>query len=161
VLQVPATPSADCHHVHSVGDQEVTTVIEVLVAEDNDLIRDAVVGIMAAAGDITVVSQCTDGDEVLDEARRTDPDVVLMDLAMKRMGGLEATRALLSDRPEARVVFLTGSLSAARVREAHDLGARGYLLKGGDPEELVAAVRTVAAGGTAWSAPALAFLDAG
>jgi DNA-binding NarL/FixJ family response regulator len=160
VLQVPATPAADCHHVRSAHAEEVITVIEVLVAEDNDLIRDAVVGILAAAGDITVVSQCTDGDEVLDEARRTDPDVVVMDLSMKRMGGLEATRVLLSDRPDARVVILTGSLSAGSVREAHGLGARGYLLKGGDPEELVAAVRTVAAGGTAWSAPAVAYLDA-
>ncbi len=133
-------------------------MIEALVAEDNDLIREAVVGILTAAGDITVVAQCTVGDEVLAEAGRTEPDVVLMDLAMQRMGGLEATRVLLADRPDCRVLILTGSLSAGRVREAHSLGARGYLLKGGDPEELVAAVRTVAAGGTAWSASALAVL---
>jgi DNA-binding NarL/FixJ family response regulator len=160
VLPVPATPSATCHHVHSTSAQEVIAVVRVMVTEDNDLIRDAVVGILTAAGDITVVAQCTDGDEVLEEARRTDPDVIVMDLSMKRMSGLEATRVLLSDRPDARVVILTGSLSAGNVREAHGLGARGFLLKDGDPEELVAAVRTVAAGGTAWSAPALAHLEA-
>jgi DNA-binding NarL/FixJ family response regulator len=137
------------------------TVITVLVAEDNDLVRDAVVALLAAAGDIEVVSQCTDGDEVLQEALRTCPAVVVMDMAMQRMGGLQATRVLLQSCPETRVVVLTGSLSASRVQEAHDLGAVGYLLKGGDPEELIAAVRTVAGGGTAWSAPALAFLDSG
>jgi DNA-binding NarL/FixJ family response regulator len=137
------------------------TVINVLVAEDNVLMRDAVVDLLTAAGDIAVVSECSDGDEVLQEALRTDPDVVLMDMAMQRMGGLEATRVLLASRPGTRVVVLTGSLSAGRVREAYALGAMGYLLKGGDPAELVRAVRTVAAGGTAWSAEALACLDAG
>jgi DNA-binding NarL/FixJ family response regulator len=138
----------------------VAAVIKVLVADDNDLIRAAVVGLLTATGDVTVVAQCTDGDEVLDEALRTCPDVVLMDLAMKRMGGLEATELLVRDCPGTRVLILSGSLSTGRVREAHDLGARGYLLKGGDPEELIAAVQTVAAGGTAWSAPAIALLGA-
>jgi DNA-binding NarL/FixJ family response regulator len=137
------------------------TVIAVLVAEDNDLVRDSVVALLTAAGDIEVVSQCTDGDEVLQEALRTCPTVVLMDMAMQRMGGLQATRVLLRSCPETRVIVLTGSLSASRVQEAHDLGAVGYLLKGGDPEELITAVRTVAGGGTAWSPPALAFLDSG
>ena len=158
MFHVTAPASTDCHDVPTDSDQGVITVTKILVAEDNDLIRDAVVGILTAAGDLTVVSQCTDGDVVLDEARRTDPDVVLMDLAMKRMGGLEASRLLLSERPDSRVLILTGSLSAGRVREARDLGVRGYLLKGGEPEELIEAVRTVAAGGTAWSPAALAFL---
>jgi DNA-binding NarL/FixJ family response regulator len=136
-------------------------MIKVLIAEDNDLVRDSVVTLLTATGDIVVVSQCSDGDEVLQEALRTCPDVVLMDMSMQRMGGLEAIRLLRSSCPETRVVVLTGSLSAGRVREAHDLGAAGYLLKGGDPQELIAAVRTVAGGGTAWSAPALALLDAG
>jgi DNA-binding NarL/FixJ family response regulator len=136
-------------------------VITVLVAEDNNLMRSAIIDLLTAAGDITVVSECTDGDEVLAEAVRTCPDVVLMDMAMRRMGGLEATRILRAACPETRVVVLTGSLSAGRVREVHALGALGYLLKGGEPEELLSGVRSVAAGGTAWSAPARAFLDRG
>jgi len=155
-----AVRSAD-DDVPGAGAWEVTAVIKVLVGEDNDLIRSAVVDLLSAAGDIVVVAQCTDGDEVLDEALRTCPDVVVMDLAMKRMSGLEATRVLLEHCPGTRVVVLTGSLSASRVREARTLGAMGYLLKGGDPEELVAAVRTVVKGGTAWSAPAVAFLNGG
>ena len=136
-------------------------MISVLVAEDNDLMRGAVVDLLTAAGDIRVVSQGTDGDEVLAEALRTCPDVVLMDMAMQRMGGLEATRVLLAHCPWTKVVVLTGSLSAGRVREAHALGASGYLLKGGEPTELIQAVRTVAGGGTAWSPPAAALLDRG
>jgi DNA-binding NarL/FixJ family response regulator len=136
-------------------------MIKVLVAEDNDLMRSAVVDLLTAAGDIDVVSQCTDGDEVLDEAMRTCPDVVLMDMAMQRMGGLEATRTLLAACPSTRVVILTGSLTTGRVRESHALGASGYVLKGGEPSELISAVRTVAGGGTAWSPPAAALLDRG
>jgi|tagenome__1003787_1003787.scaffolds.fasta_scaffold20803199_2 DNA-binding NarL/FixJ family response regulator len=136
-------------------------MIKVLVAEDNNLMRSAVIDLLTAAGDIEVVAECTDGDEVLAEALRTCPDVVLMDMAMQRMGGLEATRILLQSCPDTRVVVLTGSLSAGRVREAHALGASGYLLKGGEPEELIDGVRAVAGGGSAWSAPALAFLDHG
>jgi DNA-binding NarL/FixJ family response regulator len=137
------------------------TVIKVLVAEDNDLVRDSVVSLLTATGDIAVVSQCTDGDEVLQEALRTCPHVVLMDMAMQRMGGLQATRVLLEACPDTRVVVLTGSLSADGVRQAHALGAAGFLLKGEDPQELIAGVRTVAAGGTAWAAPALAHLGSG
>lgn len=136
-------------------------MIRVLVAEDNALVRESVVSLLTAAGDITVVSECTDGDEVLAEALRTCPDVVLMDMSMQRMGGIEATRVLLASCPETRVVMLTGSLSAPRVREAHALGASGFLLKGDDPRDLITGVRTVAAGGTAWGAPALACLDEG
>ena len=136
-------------------------MIKVLVAEDNNLMRGAIIDLLTAAGDIAVVSECTDGDEVLAEAQRTHPDVALMDMAMQRMGGLEATRILRVACPETRVVVLTGSLSAGRVREAHALGAAGYLLKGGEPEELVSGVRSVATGGTAWSAPARTLLDQG
>ena len=136
-------------------------MITVLIAEDNDLVRESVVSLLTATGDIAVVSQCTDGDEVLQEALRTCPDVVLMDMAMRRMGGIEATRLLMASCPESRVVVFTGSFSAGRVREAHALGASGFLLKGDDPRDLVTGVRTVAAGGTAWGAPALACLERG
>jgi DNA-binding NarL/FixJ family response regulator len=81
-----------------------------------------------------------------------------MDLVMPRMGGLQATEALLAVQPQARVVVLTGSFSPVSVRQAHALGAKGYLLKDEDPAVLPEAVRAVAAGGTAWSTPAAASL---
>jgi len=81
-------------------------------------------------------------------ARR--PDVVVLDVAMPRVDGLEAARRLLAVQPDARVVFLTANSSAAALREARELGAAGYLLKDLDPDDLCDAVRRVARGGTAW-----------
>ncbi len=133
-------------------------MVTLLIADDHPFVRGALVDLFTATGDITVVAECADGTEVVPAARRTRPDVVLMDLVMPRMGGLEATAALLAVQPEARVVVLTGSFSPASVREAHALGARGYLLKDEDPSVLPDLVRTVAAGGTAWSSPAVASL---
>ena len=126
-------------------------MITVLVADDHAFVRDSLVELFTASGDLAVVAECEDGAQVLDAARRTRPDVVLLDLAMPRVTGLQAARELLADRPESRVVVLTGSLTPALVREAREIGVVGYLLKGEDPGALPGHVRTVAAGGTAWS----------
>ena len=133
--------------------------IRVLVADDHPLIRMALVELFSGAPDIDVVAECADGSEVLEAAGRTDPDVVLMDVKMPVMDGLEATRLLLAARPDVRVVVLTGALTATTVREAQALGAAGYLLKEDRPEELPDRVRAVAAGGTAWSDAARAMLE--
>jgi DNA-binding NarL/FixJ family response regulator len=126
-------------------------VIKVLLADDHAFVRDSLVELFAASGDVTVVAECEDGEQVLDAAQRTQPDVVLLDLAMPRVTGMEAARRLLAAHPDARVVVLTGSLTPALVREAQEIGVAGYLLKDDDPGALPAHVRTVAAGGTAWS----------
>ncbi|MGY1603321.1 response regulator [Geodermatophilus sp. SYSU D00815] len=133
-------------------------MIKVMVVEDNDLVRDALVDLLGTTPEVTVVAACADGSEVLDSARRTQPDVVLMDIVMPKMDGLEAARLLLTEEPSSRVVVLTGSLTLEHVRRAHDLGAVGFLLKDGDPGEVSRAVTEVADGGTAWSAPARAYL---
>ncbi|MGY1770415.1 response regulator [Blastococcus sp. SYSU D00813] len=132
--------------------------IRVLIADDHKLIRMALVDLFSMSSDIEVVAECTDGCEVLEAAERTEPDVVLMDVKMPVMDGLEATNVLLAARPQTRVVILTGALTPATVREARALGAAGYLLKEENPEELPDRVRAVAAGGTAWSAAAAAEL---
>nr|WP_275585978.1 response regulator transcription factor [Geodermatophilus sabuli] len=121
------------------------------MADDHAFVRDSLVELFTASGDVTVVAQCEDGEQVLDAARRTQPDVVLLDLSMPRVTGLQAARQLLSDDPDTRIVVLTGSLTPALVREAQEIGVVGYLLKGDDPGALPDHVRTVAAGGTAWS----------
>ena len=135
--------------------------IKVLIADDHKLIRMALVDLFAASSDIEVVAECADGSEVLEAVERTRPDVVLMDVKMPVMDGLEATCSLLSAHPEARVIILTGALTAATACEARALGAAGYLLKEDSPEDLPARVRAVAAGGTAWSAAASAVLERG
>ncbi len=129
-------------------------MITVLLADDHAFVRDSLVELFSASGDLTVVAACGDGAQVLDAARRTRPDVVLLDLAMPRVTGLQAARELLGERPESRVVVLTGSLTPALVREAREIGVVGYLLKDEDPGALPGHVRAVAAGGTAWSAAA-------
>jgi DNA-binding NarL/FixJ family response regulator len=133
-------------------------VIRLLVVDDSAAIRAALVELCAAAGDVAVVDECSDGSEAAAAARRSRPDVVLMDLAMPGTGGLAATREVLAEQADARVVVLTGSFSVDSVREAHAIGARGYLVKDGDPVELLRGVRDVAAGGTAWGAKAAATL---
>jgi DNA-binding NarL/FixJ family response regulator len=125
-------------------------VIRVLVADDHDFVRAALVDLLDASGDMTVVAECADGQQAVVEALRTDPDVVVLDLRMPRLGGLGAARALLEERPDARVVVLTGSPSQASAAEARAVGASGYLLKGGSAHDLVEQLRTVAHGGTAW-----------
>jgi DNA-binding NarL/FixJ family response regulator len=136
-------------------------MIKVMVVEDNDLLRDALVDLLNTAPNLSVVAECSDGSEVLETARRAHPDVVLMDIVMPRVDGLEAAHALLTDDPGSRIVLLTGSLTTEHVRKARALGAAGFLLKDGDPADLPEAIRVVAGGGTAWSSPTKAYLPPG
>jgi len=125
-------------------------VIRVLIVDDHPLVRAGVLGVFNGADDIQVVGECEDGTQVPNTASSVLPHVVLMDVRMPAKSGMEATRDLLACHPSVRVVMLTGSLTRGSLREAMQAGAVGYLLKGGPPNELVNAVRAVAAGGTAW-----------
>jgi DNA-binding NarL/FixJ family response regulator len=133
-------------------------VIRLLVVDDNAAVRAALTELCAAAGDVAVVAECSDGGAAAETARWARPDVVLMDLSMPGVGGLAAAREVLAERSDARVVVLTGSISADSVHAAARLGAVGYLLKDGDPDELLRRIRDVAAGGTAWGDAAAATL---
>jgi len=135
-------------------------LITLLVVDDHPFVRAALVDLFADTSDILVVGECADGTEVVPAVQNTRPDVVLMDVDMPRMNGVEATRALLAIEPDARVLLLTGSVAPARIRQAQSLGAKGYLLKGDDSSELIERVREVAAGGTAWSRSVAEFLSA-
>jgi DNA-binding NarL/FixJ family response regulator len=134
--------------------------IRLLVVDDHSFVRATLVDLFAGIDDIVVVGECADGAQVLPAVEATHPDVVLMDVEMPRMDGVTATRALLAFQPDARVLMLTGTISAACIREVHSLGAKGYLLKGDDPSELIARVREVAAGGTAWGSSVAKYLSA-
>jgi DNA-binding NarL/FixJ family response regulator len=134
--------------------------IRLLVVDDHSFLRAALVDLFAGTDDIVVVGECADGAEVLPAVQVTHPDVVLMDVDMPRVDGVEATRALLEIQPDARVLMLTGTISAACIRQVHLLGAKGYLLKGDDAAELTERVREVAAGGTAWSPSVAKYLSA-
>src|SRR5215211_5546547 len=110
-------------------------VITVLIADDHPLVRGVLVDVLTGTDDMSVVAECADGSEVAEAAARTSPDVVLMDLQMPRMSGLDAIRALAAADARARVVVLTGSLTPASAQEARALGVAGFLLKGDDPAE--------------------------
>jgi DNA-binding NarL/FixJ family response regulator len=137
-----------------------SAVIRILVVDDHRFVRAALVDLFDSTDDIVVVGECADGTEVLPAVETTRPDVVLMDVDMPRMDGVEATRVLLGVQPDARVLMLTGTIAADRIREAHVLGVKGYVLKGDDPSELTERVREVAAGGTAWSPSVVELLPA-
>lgn len=125
-------------------------VIRVLIVDDHAFVRAGVADILTGAGGIEVVGESDDGAEVPQLAASCHPDVVLMDLRMPKMSGTQATRVLLSEQPEVRVLMLTGSDGGRNRLEAAESGAVGFVLKGGDPGVLVSAVRRVAGGGTAW-----------
>jgi DNA-binding NarL/FixJ family response regulator len=126
------------------------SVIRLLVADDNDFFRQTLVAFLNAGGCFCVVEQCADGDEVEMAFERSRPDVVVLDLAMPRLDGLEAARRLLARHPEARVVILTGSRSSAAIDQARRIGVVGYLLKTAQAEHLRNQLCAVAAGGSAW-----------
>ncbi|MGW9029982.1 response regulator [Streptomyces sp. NPDC055722] len=120
--------------------------IRVLVVDDQPLIRDALAALLATAGDVDVVGTASDGAGAVRQAGRCEPDVVLMDIRMPGMDGVEATRHLRSlPRPPAVVMLTTFDLDEY-VLAAVRAGASGFLLKDGDADDLVAGIRTAAAG---------------
>ena len=125
----------------------------VLVVDDQELVRAGFTLILQRAG-LTVVGEAADGVEAVEVAGCTEPEVVLMDVRMPRLDGIEATRRLLDARPETRVLALTTFDLDEYVYAAVQAGASGFLLKDVSPEDLVHAVRVVARG-DAMLAPAL------
>jgi DNA-binding NarL/FixJ family response regulator len=117
-----------------------------VLVDDHRLVRAGLQSILEAAGDITVVGTAADGDEALASVREHRPDVVLMDLSMPRVDGVSATRQIVAEFPGVQVVVLTSFADSARVQDALDAGALGYLLKDTEPEVLVSGIRSVVAG---------------
>jgi DNA-binding NarL/FixJ family response regulator len=120
--------------------------IRVLLADDHQLVRSGLAALLAGTEDIEVVGTAANGAEAVDLVGQAEPDVVLMDLVMPVMDGVEATRQVLQVRPQTQVVVLTSFSDRDRILAALDAGAIGYLLKDVDPAELVRGVRTAAAG---------------
>jgi DNA-binding NarL/FixJ family response regulator len=118
----------------------------VLIADDQALVRVGLRKILEAEPDLGVVGEAADGEEAIGEARRLGPDVVLMDIRMPVLDGIEATRRLVQAHPGTRVLILTTFGLDTYVYEALRAGASGFMLKDAPPEEIAAAVRIVASG---------------
>jgi DNA-binding NarL/FixJ family response regulator len=121
-------------------------VIRVLLVDDHAVVRHGLEKLLATDDEMEVVGMAADGREALGLVRELTPDVVLMDIAMPELDGIEATRAILHEHPETRVVVLTSFGDETRILEAIDAGAQGYLLKHTEPDALIDAVRSAHAG---------------
>jgi two-component system nitrate/nitrite response regulator NarL len=122
--------------------------IRLVLADDHPLILDGLEALFRAAGDMEVVARCRDGEEALRAVREQTPDVLVLDLAMPRMSGLETLRTMRAEGLSARVVVLTAALDDEDVLETLRLGVRGVVLKEMAPDMLVKCVRRVQGGGT-------------
>lgn len=122
-------------------------MIRVLVADDHGVLRDGLCRLLESDPEIRVVAAANDGREAVAQAAATQPEVVVMDISMPSMGGIEATRTIVGKAPATAVVMLSVHSAERTVREALAAGARGYLLKESAGAEVLSAVRAVAAGG--------------
>jgi DNA-binding NarL/FixJ family response regulator len=120
--------------------------MRVLLADDQELFREGVRLILETVDDISVVGEAADGFEAVRQARLLDPDVVLMDIRMPRLDGLEATRRILAEVGHARVIVLTTFDLDEYVYAAMKAGASGFLLKDLRRDQLIGAIRTAAVG---------------
>lgn len=122
---------------------ETTTV---LVVDDHPLVRAGLNTLIASTEDLVVVGEAAGGDQAIGLAVEHEPDVVLMDLSMPGMSGVDATRELLARCPDTHVVVLTSFHDQSQVAGALEAGAVGYLLKDCDPREVLSAIRSAASG---------------
>ena len=121
-------------------------VTRVLIVDDHPIFRDGLAGAVEAAAGLAVVGACADGPEAVRQAGALQPDVVVMDLNLPTMGGIDATRRIVDASPHIAVLVLTMVDEDDSLFSALRAGARGYLLKGATPEDIVRAIRSVASG---------------
>ncbi len=117
--------------------------IRVLIVDDHAIVRRGIQALLAEFEDIEVVGEASDGHEALAQAQALNPDVVLMDLVMPGLDGIEATRQITEHNPESRILVLTSFAGDDKVLPAIKSGALGYLLKDSEPADLVEAIQQV------------------
>ena len=121
--------------------------IKVLVVDDHALFRRGIIEVLTNQKNLEVVGEATDGLEAIEKAEEIAPDVILMDINMPHCSGLEATQALQTKMPQVNILVLTVSESESDLFAAMKFGAKGYILKNTEPEELIHAISHIAQGG--------------
>ena len=132
--------------------------IKVLVADDHTLVRQGIRSLLALTADIEIVGEAADGRQAIEKVRQLAPDVVLMDLAMPKMGGLEATRRIRKEFPATKVIAVTQYDDSEYVVPVIEAGARGFVTKMASPLELASAIQAVYRGDSFLSPSAAAIL---
>lgn len=117
--------------------------IRVLLADDHKIFREGLKAILEMAGGIKVVDEASDGKDALSKALKHHPDIVVMDLHMVEMGGIEATRCIIKSVPESKILILSRSMDGRCVADCLKAGARGYLLKDCASEDLLDAIQAL------------------
>ena len=125
----------------------MTGLIRILVADDHPIVRDGLVAVLSTQPDFEIVGEAATGPETIQRVAALRPDIVLLDIEMPELDGVETLKRLRADDPEVRVVVLTAFDTDERILQAVQAGAQGYLLKGVPREEIFNAVRVVHAGG--------------
>lgn len=123
-------------------------MIDVVIADDHHLVRQGIRALLDRADDIRVVGEASSGEDALDLVAELSPDVLVMDITMPGMNGVEATRELIQRETRTSVVMLSMHSDVALIRQAVQAGAIGYVLKGSVADELLLAVRAASTGGT-------------
>lgn len=123
-------------------------MIRVLVVDDHKLFRQGIYALLSSAPDIQIVGEARDGQEAIEFVQRLEPDVILMDLEMPRVGGLQATRILRDNHCSCKILVLSMRTNEKDVQKAAESGAHGYLVKNCSREELIGGIRAVLEGKT-------------
>ena len=121
-------------------------MISVLIADDHPVVRAGLEDLLDGVEDMEVCASATGGEEAIQAVHEHQPDVVLMDLSMPGLDGIEATRRLATEAPDVQVIALTSFSDRDRILRAIDAGVVGYLLKGTDPNELLNGIRAASRG---------------
>ncbi|MCK4898659.1 MAG: response regulator transcription factor, partial [Anaerolineales bacterium] len=117
--------------------------IRILLADDHTILRDGIRSLLEDESDMTVIGEAEDGHSAVKLVKKLDPDVVLMDIAMPLLNGLEATRQIKRDNPQTKVLILTMHENEEYIRQVLAIGAMGYILKDAAARELLGAIRAV------------------
>ncbi|UCE01198.1 MAG: response regulator transcription factor [Chloroflexota bacterium] len=122
------------------------STIEIIIADDHTLLRDGLRALFSSVPDIEVIGEAETGEEVINKAAELQPNVILMDIQMPGINGIQATRQIVNANPHIGVIVVTMYKDDDSVFAAMRAGARGYILKGADQEEMLRAIRAVAQG---------------
>lgn len=117
-------------------------MIKVLIVDDHEMVRIGVSAYLATQNDIEIVAEAKNGKEAIEKALSLKPDIILMDLVMKEMDGIEATRKIIEQWPEAKIIIVTSFIDDDKVYPALEAGAKSYLLKTSNASEIAEAIRS-------------------